>query len=148
MSSRNSTPLLQSRRFVALLVAYSLVVCALHFGGLAYEIYTRIWWWDLLTHSLSGVGVAAWLCLLPIPGMDPSRVLVVPLAVLAIGAGFEVYEYLFKDFYVEWTLTYYATDTVIDLVLDSLGAEAFRRWYGRQGAPGSSTVRLSSEPAD
>jgi hypothetical protein len=110
------------------LVAYSLVVCALHFGGLAYEVYTTVWWWDLLTHSLSGFGVAAWLVAVKFVPLEARQVLVVPLVVLAIGAGFEVYEYLFKDFYVDWTVTYYATDTVVDLVLDALGAFVFTLW--------------------
>ena len=149
MSSRYA-PTLHIRRIVwPLLVAYSLVVCALHFGGLAYDIYTRIWWWDLLTHSLSGIGVAAWLCLVPVVPVDARRPAAVVLVVLAIGAGFEVYEYLFKSFYVEWTLAYYAADTVIDLVVDSLGAAAFVRWYGRTaGAHTSPAARLPSEPAD
>jgi hypothetical protein len=112
------------------LIAYSLVVCVLHFGGLEYEVYTAIWWWDILTHTLSGIGVAAWLCFLRFTPFDTSDVLTLSLAVLAIGAGFEVYEYLFKDFYVEWTLTYYAVDTVVDLVFDTAGAVAFALWAG------------------
>jgi hypothetical protein len=112
----------------AALVAYSLVVCALHFGGLAFEVYTAIWWWDLLTHSLSGFGVAAWLSVVRFVPLDARQVLVLPLVVVVIGAGFEVYEYLFKDFYVEWTLTYYVTDTIVDLVVDGLGAAAFTVW--------------------
>jgi hypothetical protein len=122
------------------LVAYSLVVCVLHFGGLEYEIYTAIWWWDILTHALSGFGVAAWLCVVRFVPLDASRVIALPLVVLAIGAGFEVYEYLFKDFYVEWTLAYYATDTVIDLVVDTLGAGAFAFWYARRDPTTDATV--------
>ncbi|WP_152040358.1 hypothetical protein [Salinigranum salinum] len=113
----------------AALVAYSLVVCALHFGGLEYEIYTAIWWWDLLTHSLSGFGVAAWLCFVRFTPFEPTHLIALPLAVVAIGAGFEVYEYLFKDFYVEWTLAFYAVDTVLDLILDGVGALVFALWY-------------------
>jgi hypothetical protein len=41
-----------------------------------------------------------------------------------------VYEYLFKDFYVEWTLTFYAVDTVLDLILDGVGALVFALWFG------------------
>ena len=148
MSSRSLTSAPTLSFAWPLLVAYSLFVCALHFGGLQYDIYTQLWWWDLLTHSLSGIGVAAWLCLLPVTPVDATRLLAVPLVVLAIGAGFEVYEYLFKDFYVEWTTAYYAFDTVVDLAVDFLGAAAFTRWYGhrRQSAP--SSVVPSSEPAD
>ena len=150
MSTRfTSTRSTYGRLVWLLLVAYSLVVCALHFGGLEYDVYTQLWWWDLLTHSLSGIGVAAWLCLVPVVPLDARRPAAVVLTVLAIGAGFEVYEYLFKSFYVEWTVAYYAADTVIDLVVDSLGALAFARWHGRQlRAQSTSSVRLSTEPAD
>ncbi|WP_380681185.1 hypothetical protein [Salinigranum sp. GCM10025319] len=133
MSSRYATTDLPSLGIVwAALVAYSLVVCALHFGGLEYEIYTRLWWWDLLTHSLSGFGVAAWLCFVRFTPFESNQLLVVPLVVVVIGGGFEVYEYLFKDFYVEWTTAYYAADTVIDLVVDGLGAAAFVYWFSRR----------------
>jgi hypothetical protein len=117
------------------LVAYSLVVCVLHFGGLAYGIYTAVWWWDLLTHSLSGFGVAAWLHLVRVVPLDGGRLVALPLAVVAIGAGFEVYEYLFKDFYVEWTTAYYAADTAIDLVVDGLGAAVFAGLQGADPGP-------------
>jgi hypothetical protein len=124
----------------AALVAYSLVVCALHFGGLEYEVYTAIWWWDLLTHSLSGFGVAAWLCFVRFTPFEPTQLLALPLAVVVIGAGFEVYEYLFKDFYVEWTLTFYAVDTVLDLILDGVGALVFALWFGRRRADSVTTT--------
>jgi hypothetical protein len=127
------------------LVAYSLVVCALHFGGLAYEVYTSVWWWDLLTHSLSGFGVAAWLCFVRVTPFDSRQVVAVSLAVLAIGAGFEVYEYLFKDFYVDWTTAYYATDTVIDLTLDALGAAAFALWHGRRAETGDAEASVATQ---
>jgi hypothetical protein len=102
-------------------------VSALHFGGLAYDIYTRYWWWDLLTHSTSGFGVAA-VFYAVFPDLFHSRLrayLLVPAAVLLVGAGFEVYEYLFKDFWWHWSPDYYREDTIIDLVLDTAGALAF-----------------------
>lgn len=115
---------------------WSVVVSALHFGGLEYGIYTAIPWWDLMTHAMSGLGVAA---ILYLGFCRPVRAVATPWwllpALLAIGAGFEVYEYLFKSFWWEWTLRYYAIDTAVDLVLDTAGALvvvlghlAFRLW--------------------
>lgn len=126
------------------LLAYSLVVCALHFGGLAFEVYTAVWWWDLLTHSLSGFGVAAWLAAVRFTPVDGHQLVVLPLVVVAIGAGFEVYEYLFKDFYVEWTVAYYAVDTVVDLVLDGVGAAVFAVWYRRRDAASEVETTVSA----
>ncbi|WP_193788401.1 hypothetical protein [Haloferax mucosum] len=105
---------------------WAVVVSALHFGGLAYNVYTSIWWWDLLTHTLSGFGVAGVLFLVFPRTFEGARApLVIGGIVLAIGAGFEVYEYLFKDFWYGWSMAYYAEDTLIDLVVDVLGALGF-----------------------
>ncbi|MFC7071110.1 hypothetical protein [Halobaculum lipolyticum] len=107
----------------AAMALWSLLVAALHFGGLAYDVYTAVPWWDLLTHSMSGFGVAA---LLWLSYCRPVRARAAPLwlvpTVFLIGVGFEVYEYLFKSFWWEWSLRYYAVDTAVDLVLDAAGA--------------------------
>ncbi|RDZ44296.1 hypothetical protein C5B91_12280 [Haloferax sp. Atlit-10N] len=105
---------------------WAAVVSALHFGGLAYDIYTRIWWWDVLTHSLSGFGVAGVLFLVfPRTFRGDRAPVVVAGVILAIGAGFEVYEYLFKDFWWGWSMAYYLEDTAIDLVVDVVGGLGF-----------------------
>ncbi|WP_396612063.1 hypothetical protein ACH9L7_01915 [Haloferax sp. S1W] len=105
---------------------WAVFVSALHFGGLAYNIYTKVWWWDLLTHSLSGFGVAGVLYLaFPRTFTRRHAPVIVGGAVLAIGAGFEVYEYLFKDFWYGWSMAYYVEDTIVDLVVDTVGALGF-----------------------
>jgi hypothetical protein len=115
---------------------WSVVVSVLHFGGLEYGVYTAVPWWDLLTHAMSGFGVAA---ILYLGFCRPARTTPTPWwllpTLLAIGAGFEVYEYLFKSFWWDWTLRYYAIDTAVDLVLDVAGAAvvvaghvAYRWW--------------------
>lgn len=101
---------------------WSVTVSALHFAGLAFEIYAAVSWWDLLTHSMSGSGVAA-LALLTHRGRVATGVVwwVVP-TVIAIGAGFEVYEFVVKSFWHDWTVRQYAVDTAVDLVMNALGA--------------------------
>jgi hypothetical protein len=118
-------------------VVWGAGVSVLHFAGLAYGIYTELWWWDLLTHSTSGFGVAALLYLAWTDGFR-SRVglfVVLPACVLCIGTWFEVYERLFRDFWHGWSTAFYVADTVTDLVVDTLGAVAFGvalRLYGRR----------------
>lgn len=109
------------------LIAYSLVVCVLHFSGLAYGIYTRHFWWDLMTHTLSGAGVAAWLYLLAPAALRGRRRLFVllPALVLLTGAGFEVYEFLFRGFYDGWSVGYYLQDTLVDMACNLTGAASF-----------------------
>ena len=118
------------------IAAWSLLVSVLHFGGVSYNVYTRLPWWDLLTHAMGGVGVGAVLAMtFRAPTLrSPAWI---PAGVLAIGAGFEVYEFVFKTFWYRWSLSFYATDTVIDLVVNTVGAvviavavAAYRRRIG------------------
>jgi hypothetical protein len=109
-------------------VSYASVVCVLHFEyGLEARFYWTVWWWDLLTHAASGFGVAA---LVPLVGLwrDRSlgdRLLLTAGALVAVGAGFEVYERLFRTFWHEWTLATYVEDTVVDVVVDAVGGVGF-----------------------
>ena len=105
------------------LAAWSVLVSGLHFGGIRYGIYTRLPWWDLLTHATGGAGVAAVLAMtFRAPTLrSPAWI---PAGVLAIGAGFEVYEFVFKTFWYRWSLAFYVTDTALDLVVNSGGAVA------------------------
>jgi hypothetical protein len=102
---------------------YSAGVAVLHFGGMRLDVYTAVHWWDLLTHALGGIGVAALLHLTFAGRSGSPRPTgwLVP-AVLAIGAGFEIYEFVFKDFWYAWPLRFYLVDTVVDLVFGAIGA--------------------------
>lgn len=104
------------------------VACtAVHFSSMALFLYAQIWWWDLFVHAASGFGVAGVLYVLrPREATHPIGLwLVLPLSVLAIGTWFEVYERLLTDFWHHWSLSFYWTDTVEDLVADAAGAVAF-----------------------
>lgn len=108
----------------ALLLGWSAGVCTLHFTGMMYSLYTQFWWWDLMTHTSSGAGVAAWLYLLrPDAFASPRRLFVfLPAAVFLSGAGFEVYEFVFRGFYEGWSVQYYFRDTVEDMLCNLGGA--------------------------
>lgn len=106
---------------------WSFAVCVLHFSGLAYGYYTMYWWWDVMTHTLSGVGLGAWLYLLRPAAFRTQRRLFVFLVavVFLLGAGFEIYEYLFRSFYEPWSVEYYLRDTVQDMLYNLTGAVLF-----------------------
>ncbi|MFB6090155.1 MAG: hypothetical protein ABEJ97_03775 [Halobellus sp.] len=108
----------------AAVAAWSIFVSGLHFGGLHYDVYNTYPWWDLLTHATGGLGVAAVLGITFREETLRSPAWIVA-AVAAIGAGFEVYEFVFKTFWYRWSLGYYVTDTVIDLAINTSGAVAF-----------------------
>jgi len=124
------------------IAVWSVLVSVLHFGGVYYNVYTQVPWWDLLTHAMGGAGVGALLAMtfraqtLRSPAWIPS-------GVLAIGAGFEVYEFVFKTFWYRWSLSFYVTDTIIDLVVNTVGAvvvavavAVYRRRVGVAGSIG------------
>jgi hypothetical protein len=139
----------------AAIAVWSLLVSVLHFGGVSYNIYTQLPWWDLLTHAMGGVGVGAVLAMtFRAPTLrSPAWI---PLGVLAIGAGFEVYEFVFKTFWYRWSLSFYVTDTAIDLVVNTIGAvviavavAAYRRRMGTTGsADDDATPPASPAEAD
>jgi hypothetical protein len=106
-----------------LVVAWGALVTGLHFGGLALGIYTRFFWWDVLTHAMGGAGVGGVLLhglrdRTP-PGTAPWWLV---SAVAAVGAGFEVYEFVFKDFWYRWSFRFYLVDTAVDIVVNTAGA--------------------------
>jgi hypothetical protein len=103
------------------IAAWSVLVTILHFGGVRYNIYTQLPWWDLLTHAMGGAGVAGVLAMTFRASTLRSPAWI-PAGVLAIGAGFEVYEFVFKTFWYRWSLSFYVTDTAIDLVINTVGA--------------------------
>ncbi|MFB6092061.1 MAG: hypothetical protein ABEK02_03510 [Haloquadratum sp.] len=103
---------------------WSVLVSGLHFGGLAYGVYNTFPWWDLLTHAMGGLGVAAVLGITFRESTLRSPVWIVT-GVLAIGAGFEVYEFVFKTFWYRWSLGFYVVDTVVDLAINTVGAVVF-----------------------
>ena len=38
---------------------FGVAVTGLHFASMGLFLYSKIWWWDVLVHALSGFGVAA-----------------------------------------------------------------------------------------
>jgi hypothetical protein len=130
------------RRAWAAFVAYAAAVTALHVWGLSARLYWSIPWYDLLTHSLSGAGVAAFGSLLGVfRGPTRRRVALAAATLVVVGAGFEVYERLFRTFWQSWTVATYVEDTVVDVVVDAVGGAAFvalasrvRRTTGEVGA--------------
>jgi hypothetical protein len=106
---------------------FGVAVTGLHFASMGLFLYSKIWWWDVLVHALSGLGVAALLYVYR-PRLASgafAAFVVLPACVLAIGTWFEVYERLFTDFWVNWSRAFYLEDTGVDLVADTAGAVVF-----------------------
>lgn len=112
------------------LLIWGIFVAVLHFGGLKWRLYPQFWWWDVMTHLLSGAGVAGILLvgLRNVTSGQPSLCWVL-VALLSLGAGFEVYEYVFRSFWHSWTASFYGQDTLIDLVMGCLGGALALVYY-------------------
>jgi hypothetical protein len=117
------------RRAWAVYAAYAAAVTGLHVWGLQARIYWIVPWYDLLTHFLSGIGVAALGGLLgfrPLVAGPPSRRLAAAAAtLLLVGAGFEVYERLFRTFWRSWSTATYVEDTTVDVAVDAAGGATY-----------------------
>jgi hypothetical protein len=124
----------------AVVAAWSLAVTVLHVGGLAVDAYTRVPWWDFVTHLMGGAGVAAVLWL-GLRDRQPARRIPwwIVGVVVAVGAGFELYEFVFKRFWWDWSLRLYVVDTAVDLVVNAMGAAGFV--LARAAARGALTGR-------
>ena len=125
-------------------------VTFLHFGGYEFQWYARFGWWDLMTHFVSGVGVAGILLVglrnVVSPQVSLSWMFV---ALLSIGAGFEVYEYLFRTFWHSCTPAYYARDTAEDLLMACSGAVLIQYAYQTASMSYSeSTVAVNGQSAE
>jgi hypothetical protein len=136
----------KSRQWLVVL-GWGALVTLLHFGGLYAGVYTRFFWWDILTHAMGGAGVAGILFLGLRDGQrtaEPSWWIVA--AVAAVGAGFEVYEFLFKSFWYRWSLRFYVIDTGVDIVVNTLGAVVFvvvvGVWWRRESRASKRRQRL------
>lgn len=121
-------------------LGWGAVVLGCHVVWLETGSYTRFGWLDLLAHAMGGAGVGA-LLFLGLRKRVPAHVSTpwLVLLTLAVGAGFEVYEYFFRSFWHHWSLEYYVRDTLVDLFLNGTGATVAVTVTKRVLMPGDSS---------
>lgn len=93
------------------------VIALLQDIALAEFLYWRWWWFDILMHFLGGVLVGA-IGLVASDVLKTPRFLTVLIALVGIGIGWEIFEYLNGLYDEMWD----TADMVIDLIMDSIGA--------------------------
>lgn len=101
-----------------LIVLVLVAVLDIHFG-IGEMYFWRIWWWDILMHMLGGLWVG--LVFAYAATYTPYRVSVIHciIAAFAVGAGWEVFEYVFHmggSVFMSYPL-----DTAKDLFDDAVG---------------------------
>ena len=97
-------------------------------AGYALDLYARFWWFDRILHACTIFALTFWLGLFVCnrvlrggPGRDALIVLMIASVGLAIGALWEVAEWGF-DRIAPGDVIKGKHDTIIDIVMDTLGA--------------------------
>lgn len=117
---------MDTKRLLYIQLALVAVIGVLHLIGLEYFLYWRLWWYDILLHSLGGAWVAlAALWFLTTIGWRVGTLQVL-LATIVVGAGWEVWEFTFGIFGED----NYTFDTSLDMFMDMVGA-VFVVWITR-----------------
>ena len=128
-------PSVVSKRFeirlpVSFLLAIALFVFATLFLGEVFEFYDRFWWWDLVLHGVSaiGLGVVGFLYILYL--FEGDKYAAPPWALgmiaftfaVALGALWEVFEFGMDQFFGLNMQKSGLVDTMTDLLVDAVGA--------------------------
>ncbi|WP_019953965.1 hypothetical protein [Yoonia vestfoldensis] len=125
--------LLASRYNIALPLPFlvatvAFIIASLIFGEV-FDIYYRIWWWDMALHASSAVALGMIGFLFIYMLFDGDKFAAPPSAIaflsftfaLSIGVMWEIFEFG-MDRAFGTTMQKSADDTMIDLIIDSLGA--------------------------
>ena len=100
--------------------------------GEVHGFYTKFWWWDLVLHASSGLALGLIGFLLLFSLYQSGRLQASPFSVamfsfcfaLALGALWEIFEFLLDSFFSLNTQKNSLNDTMWDLMIDAIGALA------------------------
>ena len=114
------------KAFVVSIVVF--IVASLIMGEV-FDVYYRIWWWDLALHGLSAIALGMIGFLFIYMLFDGDHFAAPPSAIaflaftfaLSIGALWEIFEYT-MDVVFGTNMQKSADDTMIDLIFDAIGA--------------------------
>ena len=126
--------MLRDKLFISLFVLIALIAL-LHILAIEYSLYFFLWWFDLLIHFLAGLwvsGLSLWIYFrsgyIKKPVQNMMRAFIVAAtSIVVISVSWKFYEIIIgvpieKD---------YVQDTVVDLIMDTLGALAGFIYYVR-----------------
>jgi uncharacterized membrane protein YjdF len=105
------------------------------FLGELHQFYDRVWWWDKMLHSFSGLilGNVGFLIVSYLNSSTKMYIKLSPIFVaffsfcfaVSMGAVWEIFEYLMDNFFGFFMQRGSLDDTMIDIILDTLGALIF-----------------------
>ncbi|SDC32629.1 hypothetical protein [Belnapia rosea] len=121
---------MMSRTGEGRLIAWGLAatLLAANVAGYVFDLYAAFWWFDRLLHAATILALTFWLAVFFLgEGIREGRtvlfVLLVAATGVALGALWEVAEWMF-DHFASGDVIKGKDDTVIDIVMDTIGAAA------------------------
>lgn len=121
---------LKIRLPLSFLAAISLFVFGTLFLGEVLDFYNRFWWWDMLLHGVSAVGLGIIGFLIVFSLFEGDEYAAPPWALslfafcfaLAVGALWEIFEFLMDQTFGLNMQKSGLVDTMADLIVDTIGA--------------------------
>jgi len=111
------------------------IIFVLHLISLRNDYYWLIWWYDIMMHFLGGVWVV--LVLIWLNQLKAAAVVLtfkrVLTTIVVVGLAWEIYELLFNQTFID--AKGYGLDTVLDLIMNTVGATAVYFLYQTKDAP-------------
>lgn len=106
--------------------SFAALLLAANVAGYAFDLYAAAWWFDRVLHAATLFAITLWLALLVCASVfQPERILIAVVLItslgVAIGAWWEVAEWAF-DLMSPGNVIKGKDDTVIDIIMDTLGA--------------------------
>lgn len=98
----------------------SILLWVLNFVALDQSLYWSLGWYDVMMHFLGGLTIGVLVVwFLKLENISVKSFLFVFVCVMIVGIAFEIFEYV-ND--LTYSTQDYSIDTIIDLVMDALGA--------------------------
>src|SRR3989338_175095 len=111
------------------------IIFVLHLISLRNDYYWLILWYDIMMHFLGGVWVV--LVLIWLNQLKAAAVVLtfkrVLTTIVVVGLAWEIYELLFNQTFID--AKGYGLDTVLDLIMNTVGATAVYFLYQTKDAP-------------
>jgi hypothetical protein len=114
-----------NRKITQEIILLGIVVAFLHKIALSWSLYWSVWWYDIMMHFLGGFLIALIVLLIiarfKIIILNPNLIFLLMIGgVSIVGLGWELFEVFFELIDIKTS----KLDTILDLVMDVLGAVA------------------------
>ena len=111
---------MQKRHILFLALGLTILTWVLDYIAIVFYLYWTTTWYDIIVHFVGTLAIGTLIILLlDIHHRSTKSFIKVLVLVMAIGVGWEVFEYIIKE---TFALEGYLMDASADLIMDALGA--------------------------